>query len=175
MFRRGPKAKILMLIDWMNLSISIDLPSLERYSLIEGFDTAVKQIARDAGEIINVFVFMPPQPAYLTAEDMHKLGFFTIVCPTIRTKERVERDTTDDILIEFGKKMINQIPDLTHLCLGSGDIDFTPLIREAIRKGLKIIILAGNSKSLSRKLVNLVDSKTDGQKMIYILSPITQE
>ena len=109
--------------------------------------------------------------ASLYGETFSELGFFTIFCPKIRTKEGEEIDTTDNILIEFGKKMITQIPDLTHLCLCSGDKDFSPLVREAIRQGLKIVVVAGNLSSLSSELIKLADKKRGGRRMIYILSP----
>ncbi len=175
--KEQPAKKILMLIDWENLITNMDLPPAERYSNIEGFDRIIKRISRDVGEIVNVFVFLSPHLAYSVSEDMYKLGFFTIVCPKIRTKEEEQQDTADGIIIDFGKKMINQISGLTHLCLGSGDKDFTPLIREATRKGLKIIILAGNKRSLSRELSKLADTREndENEKLIYLLSPQSQE
>ena len=171
--RKRPAKKILMLIDWDNLSLNMDLPPSE--SRVEGFNQLIKQITQEVGEIAIVVVFLPPNLAHLVAEDMYGLGFFIMICPKIKDKKGVRQDMTDRTIIDFGKKMIALIPDLTHLCLGSGDKDFIPLIREATLKGLKIMIVAGNRKSLSQELVGLADEKDDGQKLIYLFSPQSQE
>lgn len=175
MFRRKGrpgKNKILLLIDFENLQKNLAItPTAEKFSVAAGFDRLFKQISREVGEIDNVFVFVPPHSASLWGETFHKLGFFTILCPKIKSKSREEIDTTDETLTAFGKKMILQPPELTHLCLGSGDKDFSPLLREAIRKGLKIIVVAGNFNSLSSELIKLADKKPDGTKMVYLFSP----
>lgn len=174
MFRKEKRAnKILVLIDFENLQRNIEVSLFpEKFSMIVGFDRVIRQISQEIGEIINVFVFMPPQPAYLYGETFYQEGFYTIVCPKIRDKKGEERDTTDEIITNFGSKMIDQIPDLTHLCLGSGDKDFSPLVRSAIRKGLKIIIVAGSISSLSSDLIRLVDINPDTKKkMVYLFSP----
>lgn len=171
--RQNEKNKILALIDFENLRRNLTTIAPEKFSMTAGFDRLCKQIAREIGEITNIFVFIPPHAASSTwGEAFHKLGFFTILCPEIEDKKGGKRiDTTDETLIAFSKEMINQIPGLTHLCLGSGDKDFGTLVREAIRKGLKIIVVAGSIGSLSSELINLADKKPDGSKMVYILSP----
>ena len=167
------REKILMLIDWDNLSLNMDLPPSE--SRVESFNQLIKQITQEVGEIAIVVVFLPPNLGHLVAEDMYELGFFTVICPKIKDKEGVRQDMTDRTIIDFGKKMIALIPDLTHLCLGSGDKDFIPLIREATQKGMKIIIVASSARSLSRELVGLTDEKDDGKKLIYLFSPQSQK
>lgn len=169
--RQKEKNKILVLIDFENLQKNLKTTAPEKFSIAAGFDRLCKQIAREIGEIINVFVFVPPHATSPAGETFHKLGFFTILCPGIENKKGKKIDTTDETLIALGKKIINQIPDLTHLCLGSGDKDFSPLVREAIRKGLKIIVVAGDLTSLSSELIKLADQKADGLKMVYLFSP----
>lgn len=165
-----PENRVLVLIDWENLQKNTEFGPPERFSQLAGFDRVIKRIARKVGEITNVYVFAPPQLASVWGEAFHQLGFFTILCPKIRTKKGEEIDTTDEIIIEFGKQMINQAHGLTHICLGSGDRDFTPLIRAAIRKGLEIVIIAGTLGSLSSKLIPLADRNKKGEKMVYLFS-----
>lgn len=167
LFRSEKRNRVVVLIDWENLRHNIELP--ERFSMMDSFDQLLRQISQELGEIVDVFVFAPPHSAMVWGEDFQKLGFFIIFCPKVKDKEGKERDSTDDVLTEFGKKAINQIPDLTHLCLGSGDKDFSPLVREAIRKGLKIAVIAGNLRSLSSNLIKLASKKPGGEKLIYIL------
>lgn len=175
MFKRKSKVeqnKILFLIDFENLQNNLEtMPTPGKFSMVAGFDRLFKQISREVGEIDNVFVFAPPRATSLWGETFHKLGLFTILCPEIENKSGEKINTTDETLIAFGKKMILQIPELTHLCLGSGDKDFSPLVREATRKGLRIIVVAGNLRSLSSELIKLADKKLDGTKMVYLFSP----
>ncbi len=158
--------KILVLIDWENLHKSIEAP--EKLTLVEDFDKTLKEISREAGQIVNVFVFCPPHSAMIFGADFDKLGFFTIFCPKTKTKTGEEKDITDDVLMEFGRRQIEQIPNLTHICLGSGDKDFSPLVRMAIRQGLKIIVIAGSHRTLSTDLIKLSDKRPDNSKMVYI-------
>lgn len=158
-FLRGQKREPrgIMLIDWDNLLINLRLPSPDEVSLIGGFDKVIKDIAREFGEIIDVFVFLPPQPAYIWGETLHKLNFYPIVCPKITDKEGEEQDTVDDTLIRFGERDIENTKNLSFLCLGSGDKDFSPLVRRAMRRGLKIVVVAGSTKSLASELIDLAD------------------
>lgn len=169
--KRKKRAKILWLIDLENLRINAEMPPPEKYSMVDGFDRLTKQIAQEVGEIVDVLAFAPPHAASLFGADLRKLGFHIISCPRVRTKEGEDIDSTDSVLIERGIRMINNIPDLTHLCIGSGDKDFSPLVREAMRKGLKIIVVAGNLRSLASNLINLADKRPDGGKMVYLFSP----
>jgi len=173
MFRDKKKEKkILVLIDFENLLKNTATPSPERLSMEEGFNKVINQVTEEVGKIANVFIFAPPHLASLYARTFHELGFFTIHCPKIKDKRKEEKDTTDEILIEFGKKMINQIPDLTHLCLGSGDIDFSSLIKEVKLQGLKTIVIAGNLTSLAGGIINLADKNPrTGGKWVYFFSP----
>ena len=163
-----------MLIDFENLLRYIELPRAERFSLMDGFDRLIRQIGQEVGEIVNVLVFVPSHLATAWAEDFHRLGFFTILCPRVINKDREEEDTTDTILMEFGRRTIRH-HNITHLCLCSGDKDFSPFLREVIRQGLKIVIVAGNLTSLSNELIRLADEKKDGGKMVYILSSTKEE
>jgi hypothetical protein len=171
--KKEKKKKILVLLDYENIQRNIKVAATpENFSVITGFDNLLRQISSEVGEISNVFAFVPPHTASLQGEIFYKLGFFTIFCPRARNKAGREIDTTDEILTKFGEKIISQLPEYTHLCIGSGDKDFAPLAREAIRKGLKIIVIAGGLTSISSELIKLADiNPNTGKKMIYIFSP----
>jgi len=172
-WRRGKKEKkntILFLIDWENIIRNIISGDPENFSLSLGFDNLMKNLAQ-LGKIGSVFVFTPPHIAPSHLELLVKLRFFPIFCPKVKDKKGEESDSTDNMLMDFGRKMIEQMPKLTHLCLASGDKDFLPLIREAIHRGLKIIIVAGDTKSLSDELIDLADKNpATGEKMVFLFS-----
>ena len=162
------KGKVLVALDWQNIWLNI--PS-GRLSLASGLDKIQKQIAQEVGEIVGVFVFTPLHLTAAEAETFYNGGFYIIHCPKVRTKEGVEKNTTDEILIRFINDMIVHIPDITHICLGSGDKDFCETLRRALRKGLKLMIVAGDINSLSMELFQLADiNPFTGRKMVYILS-----
>ena len=163
--------KILVLLDWENLSISADDIPPEKFSLTAGFHRLAQQF-RDVGEVTNVFLFAPLPSLATHAEIFYRQGFISVLCPKIHSKSGEEQDTTDGIIITFGQRIIGHMPDLTHLCIGSGDRDFVPLAREAIRRGLRIIIVAGSCQSLAPELSELADIHPMSKKrMVYLFSP----
>ena len=161
--RRGTN-RVLALIDFENLLTNIDISAL-----IVRLDAALDQIAQEVGEIINVIVFIPPHLGFWAKEfDQH--GFFTILCPKIKTKEIEEKDTVDETLIKMGESLTSQIPSLTHIVLGSGDSDYALFLKEVRRKSKKRVIIASNLGSLSSQLIKLIDKNPDGKRMLYLLS-----
>lgn len=164
--KRPTKNRVLGLIDFENIwqNIIKDMPPPERFSLRAGFDRLTRKVAQEVGEIANVFIFVPPHLASNWGGDFHEQGFFTISCPKIKGKVGEDIDTTDQTLIDFGKYMIDNIQGLTHLCIGSGDKDFSPLARFARRKGLRVIVIAASERSLASDLIRLADK-------IFIFSP----
>jgi len=176
MLRRGGKQKerptIRVLIEcdleniWRNLP---KMPPPERLSLVAGFDRLIKEIAEQVGEIINVFIFVPPHLAIPFGPDLHKLGFTTILCPKVEEKATgAEVDTVDEELIKFGQWALEEL-EFTHLCLISGDRDFAPLIRQAVRKKKEIIVAAADRRSLAIELIQLVRL---AKGKIFIFSPV---
>lgn len=176
-----PKNKILVLLDWKNLTISLDISSSERFSLTAALDRFQRQLTEEVGEIASVFVFGPNHLSSLEAEAFYQEGFpvvSMILCPLIKPKGQEEkpvkrRDTTDEILIEFMSEMTNLMPSITHICLGSGDKDFVRAVRKAMRKRLKIILAVGDLTPLASELSDLADiNPITGKKMIYVLSQV---
>ncbi len=112
--------KILVLIDWENLLKSVGLSSPENFSLEAGLDK-LKAWLEDIGEPFGFFVFTPPHMVEGYSHIFHRYNFFIILCPKIPSEDSKTVDTTDDTLIKFGRKMIEEVWGLTHLCLASGD------------------------------------------------------
>lgn len=165
--KREPRG--IMVVDWDNLQFGLDPDELNEASVIGGFDKIVKIIAREFGEIVDVFVFLPPQAAYTWGETLYKLGFYPIVCPKVMPKEEnKEKDTVDNTLIELSRSLIANIKDLSFFCLVSGDRDFNPIIRKVMRRGLKIIVVASSLRSLSR---HLLPPKTDRTYIFELANP----
>ena len=160
-------AKVLVLIDWENLLAALRLLSSppERFSMAAGFDRLIEEITDKVGEIAVVFIFTPSHLVASVEQISRELGFFTVVCPKTKDKKTGEYvDTVDATLIELGEIQMGLINGLTHLCIGSGDRDFTPLMRRARRKGLRTIVVAGSEKSLASKMIDLADN-------LFIFSP----
>lgn len=151
------RQKGILLIDHDNLVTSLQLPSPDEASIVNRFDHVIRKIVEANREIVDIFVFLPPQQAYIWGETYHELSFYTIVCPRIQNKDGKEQDTVDDTLIRFGKMAIDNMRNLSFICLGSGDKDFSPLVRQARKKGLKIIVVAASINSLSSNLIDLAD------------------
>jgi len=164
--KRKKTNKILVVIDWLNISLSLyPTGQLE----LTDFDRLIKKISREVGEIANVFVFAPNLTSR-EGETFYKQGFYVINCPKVKTKEGEDKDTTDEILINFLKDVVPDISGLTHICLGSGDKDFCQALRNVIRKDLRLMIVAGNLTSLSSDLIELADvNPLTHKKMVYLL------
>lgn len=171
--RRKRVNKILVLIDWENLlSSTVSIPP-EKFSLDTGLNNLIEKITQEVGIIIGIYVFVPPHLVSTWGEKFKKEGFFIICCPKIKTKTGEEKDTVDEELTRFGAKMIAQIPDLTHLCLGSGDQDFIPLLQEAKQRGLKIIIATGGLQPLSVELIRFAEKDPiTGKRRVYLFFPV---
>lgn len=165
---RDKRPKILVLVDWENLQWQIGF-SPGRPSLKDRLDSRIKEVAAEVGGVLDVFVFMPPHISYTWGESLHEKGFFIVACPKIRNKAGEETDTTDETIIKFGEMMMDNVRGLTHLCLASGDKDFSPLLNRAQRKGLENIIIAGDIKSLAGDVISLASQRKDGSRRVYIL------
>ena len=161
---KGEGRKVLAVFDWENLFANLSLPPAEKFSMAAGFDRLIREISDKVGEIVNVFIFTPPHLISSMGQDFYEQGFFIIACPKVKNKAGEITDTTDATLIRFGERQMDQIDGLTHLCLGSGDRDFTPLIRRARQKGLRVVVTAGSERSLASEMIKLADQ-------IFVFSP----
>jgi len=164
---------ILLLIDLENFTARMDVFSIlpQEFPLPDGF-TKLKAWLESIGKIFAVFVFVSPHIiGWREVEEIFKEdGVFTIVCGS-KIEGKTAINTTDDKLIELGEKMLEINPNLTHLCLASGDSDFEPLVNKAKELGIKTMIASADLKSLSRRLIALADRFFEsGEKMILVFS-----
>ena len=151
-FSKKEPNRLLVLIDFENLIRNLE-PDI---SFSEVFQRMINKLT-EIGEIVSVFVFTPPHLASIWGENFYQEGLWIINCPKLeKNRKRRREDTVDEILMSFGKKMIQNM-NLTHLCIGTGDRDFSSLYREAKWKRLKVITVSANERSLSSKLISLSD------------------
>ena len=169
--RRKRKNKVLVLLDFENLYIHY--PSR---SIIGELNKTLKQVAQEVGEISKIFVFAPNDTASIFAEEFYHAGFFTILCPKVKGKDGLEKDTVDETIIDLGREFIAEMPSLTHLFIGSGDIDFLKLVIKANHVGLNVGLIVSGLKPLSFDLIKWVDKKPGtNEKMVYVLSQPEKE
>ncbi|MFC1630241.1 NYN domain-containing protein [Patescibacteria group bacterium] len=155
-----------MCLDLENLveALSLHIEDEKQPSLLYRLDDLVKRISREFGEVVGGFFFLPPHLVNRWTEILRPLRFFFVVCPKVIDKQKKLEDTADETMIEHIRFLKDNIEGLTHICIATGDQDFAPVIRETVRKGLKIIIIAGSYKSLSEELKRLAD-----KDMLFIL------
>lgn len=171
--KRSPrKSKLLFLIDWENLIINARKIDPTKFSMESGFEKIIDDITSQIGEIVGIFAFLPSDRAMVWGEDLHAWGFNIISCPRAKNKEIGDQDTTDARMLELGEWLINNVNGLTHLCIGSGDKDFSPLMRKAALKGLKRAVVAADLRSLSSEVIKLTDKNPlTKEKMVFLFSP----
>jgi hypothetical protein len=171
-FKKKPKTLMMdVFIDWDNIKINMPADSPLNFSMAAGFERMIRQLAKVA-PISQVFIFGPPDAINIDLDLLDEQGFCPRPCPKARNKRTGEEiDTVDPKLMDFAGKMIDRTPELTHICLASGDKHFAPLIRHAKRHGLEVLIVAGSKDSLSRELFDLADKDPEGEKMVYYFSP----
>ncbi len=168
-------SKIAVLFDLENVVFNHIWSDNEKFSLTAGFDSLLAWL-KDFGEIAMFCVFFPThfiQKGLLREEDLdyfQKMGIFPIICPKIGQRKE---DTTDVTLIKWGLEiLLPHMSDITHLCIGSGDIDFIRLQGEAQNKGLQLMIVAGIPDSLSGEVKRKADTDLHtGKPMVYYFSP----
>lgn len=168
--------KIVLLVDLENISWGFGQRMFrpEKFSMEAGFDHLIEWL-KQFGDVVMVCIFVPDhfiETGKLTKETrqfFQKRGFFTILCSKDENK-----DTADFNMIKYGLEvLLPYIAGVTHLCIGSGDIDFSELCLEAKKKGLKIMVTTGSIKSFSKDLARIVDTNPDtGRKMVHLFTPV---
>ena len=76
-FKKNKRGKVLVLIDWENLSKSVitTFRITERYSELQELNKVIEKIADEVGDIYKVKVFCPLHQASLWGKDFYKIGF----------------------------------------------------------------------------------------------------
>ncbi len=149
----------------------------EKFSEEAGFEELIDRITKQVGKIVMFCLFIPDyflEKGYVSKKNLEffqSKGFFTIVCPKIGPKRK---DTSDLNMIKFGLDvMLPYFSGITHICIGSGDVDFLELCEKVKRSGHKLMVTMGSNISLSGDVRKMVDiNPKTGEKMIYLFSPI---
>ncbi|MDD2732160.1 MAG: NYN domain-containing protein [Candidatus Pacebacteria bacterium] len=168
----------LVLIDWENISKKIREQRYvpERFSRAAALKRLFQWIKDEAGGIFDTFLFAPIFMTYTDYQLLHDNGLFPFTCPKVPLGSPDKKDTVDPALIKKAEKWITH-PELTHICLVSGDSDFIPLLKKAKKRGLLVMISAldpalTKGSSLSKELSKMADiSPKTGRKMIHYFSP----
>ena len=160
--------RILVLIDWDNLFLNLmDIYKPEKLNLSFHFDN-LKKWLEEIGQIWAVFVFAPQHLNVWHRKFLQEREFFLVTCTKIKTGETPEEiDTVDETLIKLGELLLSY-PDITHLCLVSGDADFIPLLEKAKKEGVKRAIAVASVKPLSRNLLPLADTHPKTRKKMIL-------
>lgn len=164
--KKPPENHILFMLDVENIAFNVHNPQDDQPSMRfpeEELNIFMAKLGK-IGQFAPHFAFAPTSFLNRYSEELHKLGFVVVECPT-RVRDKTgeakigKQDVVDPTLIEFARKMMPLLKKagLTHLCLGSADGDFIPVIRDAINLGLDIILLAGNAK-INSELRQLVEN-----------------
>jgi len=169
--------RVLVLVDWENLRINYDAAMAGirvRYSLTDAFQCALDRIAKETGPICGVYIFTPLHLANTDGEDLFERGYYIVYCPKVAGKKPGERrDTTDSQLKSFGERMIAQLKGITHLCIASGDRDYTRLINDARLQGIPTQLVIGSLRSLSSRLIDKLEKDRFGKAKVMVLSRLT--
>lgn len=187
--------KIAVFIDYDNIEINMKTTPPEKFSRDLGYKR-FKEWLSSFGEICVIFIFAPDNSSLVNGEYFYKYGFINISCPILIDREKIETDelehmslggrelefepsdfapiinTTDAIMINTAKIVINLMPEITHICIASGDGDFMPIVKMAQAKNKKLMIMIGGFKSSSRDLLKEADRDENNKKMIHIFDPI---
>ena len=152
--------RTVILVDWENLHHNL-FPGRKEgltYQFVsQGFLELTRQISQEIGEIALILAFAPTHLVFLWEKTFWEQRRIPMIsCPKVLDKKGEEKDTTDEILMDTGMKLINNMK-LSHLCVASGDKDFIPLYEAAILKGLKIVIIPASTSSLAPELIELSD------------------
>ncbi|MBU3934572.1 NYN domain-containing protein [Patescibacteria group bacterium] len=167
-------SKMLVLIDLENILLNIqnfrDMSSLGFPQ--KKFDEMIGQLGKIA-QVAATFVFGPTNTITRHGDYLRGLGFIPVLCPLVVHKKETgsssdKRDTVDPTMIEIGRTMMSLSSGLTHLCIVSGDSDFVPLAREAQRRGLDVVVVAGNGTSLANELKGFACSHK-GEQAVFLL------
>ena len=161
--------KILFAVDLDNLVANFG----HGPNFSDALDAVLNRLSR-IGRLVKLCAFGPELTLASFVDILRERGFVLVQCPKVvitKSGAKTEKkDTVDAELERVARIDIEQMGELTHLAIGSGDADFEMLVRWAKNQGLEIIVVAGNRRSLSPKIEALASRDSDGKKMIYYLS-----
>lgn len=167
--------KVLLLIDWDNVFLNLfkDLgPNEIRFE--ERIDGIRHWLESNAGKIFggHGFVFAPEHLSSYYQEVCRDSGLKIIICPKEKSETGPKKDVVDENIIWFAELLADH-PDLSWICLASGDSDYVPMLKRMKEKGKKIALAIPTLNSYSRlsEMASLAD-KVKNKKMILLLDSI---
>lgn len=168
------RKKVIVFIDFENLNRGYPLsPTPHTFSFTENFGRMINHL-RMFGEIVFIFVFMPVHCAQAFAKFFYDERCQIVLCPKSVDKTATLKDTVDQAIMDFGRKITNEIPGLSFVFLASGDKDFVPFVKDLKLQGLTIGIIASArppaSTSLSQELALEADKdpRTGEPLVLYL-------
>lgn len=183
------KKQIACFLDYDNIKINMKTEPPEKLSEELGY-RRLKSWMLNVGEVVAAFVFAPAVTISANVEFFYRLGFIPIACPMIpqvgkekRVLYGIEKETdemfplinkTDEVLISVANMIINIAPEITHICIASGDHHFIPVARLAREKGKKVMIAFSNFRP-SRDLVRFASKdgpNVASARMLHHFNPI---
>ncbi|MFA5877849.1 MAG: NYN domain-containing protein [Candidatus Staskawiczbacteria bacterium] len=160
--------RILVLIDWENSTIdNFAVIGPSAFSLKSLYAEITEKLG-EIGRITMSVTFITTRDIMRLSEDFYKLGIHPVVSPMVVMQKRdpVWHGIVDEALITFGRELVNETTSFTHVCVVSGDADFTKFCRWLQRQGKKVIIFA-HAKKLSASLAECADLNDNGEQMLY--------
>lgn len=182
-----PPNKIAVFIDYDNIKMNMKTNPPEKLAEGLGYERLKSWLSK-TGEIVAIFIFAPAVTIFANIEFFYKLGFIPIACPMLPQKVKEERvlygietekneelrpiNKTDEVLINVAETIINLMPDITHICIASGDHHFIPVAKLAKSRGKKVMIVIGSYRP-SKKFLDFADrDQLANRRMIYLFNPI---
>ncbi len=180
------KNGVIIAIDLDNLLISSAQAGqkLKGYNTEAGFHKMFEWI-QTFGKIFCVHFYLSSWSHHSLSDDLwHNLWekykkeflFEFIYCPKRRPIGRKKADNVDNHLIYHTKKMIEHFGDqVQYFCLGSGDLDYSPLLCQLKREqGIKIAFALGSEDSFSkayREMGIIGKNPITDEDLIHYFSP----
>ena len=185
-FESNEAGKVLLLVDWDNLFISLMRKFRPEKLNIEHRIKILMRWTSKIGELLGGrgFIFAPEHMSFAYKDLCVACGLQLIICPkkTLSKPEpnpktrRMESvvDTVDATIIWYADMMLGH-KDFKTICLVSGDKDYVPLFEKMRRCGIRRALAVPTTKSMAtdRAIENLVDlNPITGKKMILRLDQI---
>lgn len=162
------KPRIIALVDLENILFSLPVSHPEENFTLESAFINFVSWLKKIGEIKSVFVFGSEKSIFSGRANFYNLGWFPVLSPKVKEwvlekkqwlgMESKERDTSDESIKKLWAWLNDICDSWDLLCIASGDIDFVPLAKEALRRGKKIAVAAakktgeGSEGPLSKEL-----------------------
>ncbi|OGZ69405.1 MAG: hypothetical protein A3F47_02130 [Candidatus Staskawiczbacteria bacterium RIFCSPHIGHO2_12_FULL_38_11] len=168
---------IVFVVDWSNLDRGQrdNFYKVGEYNKEAGFD-GLDEFLFGIGKVTRRYMYTPLHDVYGHFEFLRDRGFTIVLCPIIAS---TSTDTTDAKLMQDVLDLIENY-NMQYLCIGSGDGHFMPILEAAKQKGIKVAVVYGSERSLSRQIREMADEYPKnhpkaGEKMLHLFSPTNKK